>query len=155
MHIARSLLIVSSIAAFSMSAPALAQSSLANSGNLLGTGSGGVVGTTGTQPRWPGDPHQSATAVRVGAGTSGGGVNANGGDLAPSVVASKTASAPVSNPTLGNRGVSVIGQVGTQQDNNLRSGVLGRGFVTTNNGSQQSTTFREVDVNPTRALGSH
>jgi hypothetical protein len=136
------------------SLPTSSQGALANSGNLTLVPGAAVASTTGTTPNFPGDPHQSTTLVKAGAGTSGATAAVNGGDLAPGVVVNKTVATPAAAHAGANRNVSAIVEAGTQQDNNLQSGLLGRAIVTRNNGAQQTTTFRQVDLNVPKALNN-
>ena len=148
MHTLRLFAITGSIAVVSAASPSLAQTNLAGSGNLLGTQGGSLVSTTSTQPNWPHDPHQSSTMVAATGGGGGANASANGGDLAPNVVANKNVATPGSNSSLANRSVGVVAEVGTNKDNDLQSGLTGRAFVTQTNGSQQTTTYRSVTLLP-------
>ncbi len=146
------LMIILGLSAAAGAAPALGQGILANSGNLaLPSSTAPVASSSGAAPHFPGDPHQSTTIVAVGAGTNGVSPGANGGDLGHGIGVDKSVAAPSAASAAGNHNGAVILEAGTQKDNNLQSGLLGRAIVTRNNGAQQTTTFREVDVNLPKA----
>ncbi len=163
------LVLILGISATAASAPALAQGLLGGSGNLpTSSGQGSLAksgnltvvpglpaaSSSGTTPNFPGDPHQSTTVAKAGAGSNGVNAIVNGGDLAPGVVVNKTVATPAAANSGANRNVSAAIEAGTQKDNDLSSGLLGRAIVTRNNGAQQNTTFREVDLNVPKAVNN-
>ena len=146
------LMIVLGLSAAAGAAPALGQGILANSGNLaLPSSTAPVASSSGASPHFPGDPHQSTTVVALGAGTGGVSPGANGGDLGKGIGVQKNVAAPSATSAAGNHNATVIVEAGTQKDNDLQSGLLGRAIVTRDNGAQQKTTFREADVNLPKA----
>ena len=127
------------------STPALAQ--LAGSGNL--------VGTEGTQPKWPGvSGHQSTTMVNGGGGTRGVITGVNGGDAAPGVKNDQLIIVPkqVRNNTQ-DRSAGGWVEVG-QQTGGLNKGLTVRSDVANSAGTGPKDTYRSVDVNTPKGAGA-